>query len=1110
MKATKNIEKYSGNINIIKKNIENFESTTKINYTNDIKSAMPTGYDKMIFINPSQFSTAPGNNYNPGKYGDVELYIMGFITIDELLNKKLQLYLQAKQLGYINNTQYNERINNNEVLRVYNNVYTINNYFIGKPTTYSKTQLETICAPQRNESINYNNKYLVDGKPIFKNINVLWMKTDPDYMLQYELDNINNIVNRFSSKTPMTNPYNFAAATEERAYCDFSFTHIDPITTEKQLIPSLIYKNGDPYYEVYNQEIDGRLTKLNTDSIVIKGITYRLKYYTNFERPYESSFKIKFIMVNGIPYVTNVNNYIQVEIERSITTILPGQKLNINNYLNVYGEINFIKNLKNNIIEYIRFYTDINDSLPVSIIMNYKIPGYILYDIPKINTTKANLTLITHFTSEYIKNIFNNLYNQTIKNRVYMPFNNIFNNTNFISAYTNQEKNILIIRIDETIYNNYIYSLEHTSRVILNWFIQNIITNIDINVINHIAYESKPVTFMYIRFDFPGLRSIASIYLQSINSIEADAYLHEIAHQYMNYSIPVNSVFQSNIYGTYDNLLLVKYREEYNGAIGPHWGFSNVRGQLGGYSDTNIKYINSDINYPLISNKCINFINYLINYINNNNILTDTYINRPTLDITNFTIQKLINTIYLNTNFNILQFAESFNKLYYDIHKEAYVKYYIKNFDTNTLITNLTQIVLQPAPTTQPAVSTTTIAQAVSTTIPKTNIAQTISTTTIAQAASTTIPKTNIAQAASTTIPKTNIAQTISTTIPKTNTAQTISTITTTTTTPFKYKNGDDYFEVYLYSYSNPLGTKMNVNYITLNGIKYYLKYYTNIERDYINTSQIIFYFYADNIDNVYLYLKPNYSIRIGLYTGTSPPWPYILNGYPTNGSVSGPFAYIEAKLNGYIDYIRLCPDSTDCGPVIYSRFTGMPLIPYSLNPTTTTNQAVSTKTPTATFTTPTTTQAVSTKMPTATFTTPTTTQAVSTKTPTAVLTTPTTTQAVSTKTPTAAFTTPTTTQAVSTKTPTAALTTPTAALTTPTAALTTPTAAFTTPTAAFTTPIAVLTTPTTSAITIPTVVLTTPTTTTAQALSIKIPTTLRLIIVFISIVSLIGYLLLL
>ena len=60
----------------------------KVDYKNDIKTKIPSGFDKLLFINPSKFSTKTGNNFSPGKYGDLELYIMGLITIDELLDRK--------------------------------------------------------------------------------------------------------------------------------------------------------------------------------------------------------------------------------------------------------------------------------------------------------------------------------------------------------------------------------------------------------------------------------------------------------------------------------------------------------------------------------------------------------------------------------------------------------------------------------------------------------------------------------------------------------------------------------------------------------------------------------------------------------------------------------------------------------------------------------------------------------------------------------------------------------------------------------------------------------------------------------------------------------------
>ena len=139
-----------------KKKQEKFEIVTT-----NIDTVVPTGYDKITFINPAQFSTKTGNNFSPGKYGDLELYIMGLINETELLERKKKLYNEAYTNKLISLEQLNERISNNEVLRVYNNVYQFNNFFIGKPNKYSLDVIKNICEKQRGLSIINNNNFII-------------------------------------------------------------------------------------------------------------------------------------------------------------------------------------------------------------------------------------------------------------------------------------------------------------------------------------------------------------------------------------------------------------------------------------------------------------------------------------------------------------------------------------------------------------------------------------------------------------------------------------------------------------------------------------------------------------------------------------------------------------------------------------------------------------------------------------------------------------------------------------------------------------------------------------------------------------------------------------
>ena len=92
----------------------------------------PNEYEIVKFIDPSKFSTKTGNNYNPGKYGDIELYIMGLITIEEYEERMKNLYLISKNNNYITENEYNSRVNNNELFRKYNNICDYYNNTLNK------------------------------------------------------------------------------------------------------------------------------------------------------------------------------------------------------------------------------------------------------------------------------------------------------------------------------------------------------------------------------------------------------------------------------------------------------------------------------------------------------------------------------------------------------------------------------------------------------------------------------------------------------------------------------------------------------------------------------------------------------------------------------------------------------------------------------------------------------------------------------------------------------------------------------------------------------------------------------------------------------------------
>ena len=168
--------------------------------------------------------------------------------------------------------------------------------------------------------------------------------------------------------------------------------------------------------------------------------------------------------------------------------------------------------------------------------------------------------------------------------------------------------------IAEQFNNNFIKSVHH--------FILYKIPNVDVFKFTNTRYfkpDKAP--------NFKGF-----ITLENITSIKEGPFLHEIAHTFVNNIIKTPSVIHSklkqvkieNDISCSDNFDFIKYSKlesESSKNIGPHWGYSNINGQLGGFSEIDLKNLKNDNShskcYPVLNEEGTKFLLSDITFISN-------------------------------------------------------------------------------------------------------------------------------------------------------------------------------------------------------------------------------------------------------------------------------------------------------------------------------------------------------------------------------------------------------------------------------------------------------------------------------------------------------------
>jgi hypothetical protein len=563
---------------------------------------------KFKFIDESKFSTKTGNNTSPGKYGDYELYLMGLITEEELLNRKNKIYKQLLDNNTITETEYKERVESKEVVRTYDKVvkYIINRdkdnqevYYSGIPIKYNINEVKELTKSIRPMSIKTKYRGLVV------------VLTPLDIIPLNILDDYTKTLKYFSSNEIKTNPYNFYTATEQKAR--FFFNDLsknakfenEPI--QNNIPINQTYKNGD-IYQNCEDDITKKFFKDNN-----------IKYYSNYNVDDKHSFKTMFKIEDG---------YLKLTTDKTVLSeisIKSGTRTNSrSNIFRLKLEKCYEKII--NFTSATRYFNikisnkDYSSSFVGKISGRYELyTNMTLKDIEEFESTLSERSknnykkILEDYKSNFSEpiNILNNSYLR-YKNFTDEDFNYFkLNETDIPSYYKDNlygmgiyENDMLCIikcsyDLINDLYKSYLrkyYFRTGIQQLILNQF------NLDFDYIFFSSYPNINSMFLFVKYNnlsFPNYKG--SIIMKDVKNIKTGPSLHEILHYYGNNALKTPSVsFHSE--GNINNLTYFKYKPEFNHIISPHWGFSNINGHLGGFSELNIINLTneSNLNYPVI------------------------------------------------------------------------------------------------------------------------------------------------------------------------------------------------------------------------------------------------------------------------------------------------------------------------------------------------------------------------------------------------------------------------------------------------------------------------------------------------------------------------------
>ena len=280
---------------------------SNVEILNDIELDIgnPKNNLKLFKFTERDFSTKVGNNYNPGKYSDLELYSMNLITDQELITRKTEEYEKLLEDEIITEDDFIRRTTNPiEVAREIQNVkryyefengeFTGNDYFTGEIKVYTIDNIRESARSIR-EMAKPDNDY----KALFVIV------TDQNVSDIYQ--GCEQVIDYFSANENKTNPYNFYSATEGKA--TFSFT------VESNFSSNSVFSDSE-FREAFN-------SNGNSNYVENKNFINR-NHIINF-----SVINNKFVVLNTS---TTVKNYVKTEFYRDHHFRLGIQKLLLNKF----------------------------------------------------------------------------------------------------------------------------------------------------------------------------------------------------------------------------------------------------------------------------------------------------------------------------------------------------------------------------------------------------------------------------------------------------------------------------------------------------------------------------------------------------------------------------------------------------------------------------------------------------------------------------------------------------------------------------------------------------------------------------------------------------------
>lgn len=301
--------------------------------------------------------------------------------------------------------------------------------------------------------------------------------------------------------------------------------------------------------------------------------------------------------------------------------------------------------------------------------------------------------LITYFTDEWLKNIHIS-FNNAVKSK-YTTFKEtgyIVNSSELIGICQNKNKNLIFFVMSESYYNK-ITSKDFSSPIgndyvnknLLMYILENIFNLDNTNLINLISNPPDPNgRFEFIDNDDRVLKTRGCIKFPYVSSIERGPYLHEFMHQFV-YKNRFGSVTQGNPY--YSNKQFYFYINQYEYTDGVHWGYANIRGQLGGYDDLGSTMITKPekTDTPLITDDIIRFYNEIEKMLSNYDIFFYDDRIKKSYKINTYIIDKqiFIDTIFNNLNKFTFILNNTVNvQTISDIAIKYFIVSYSKNFES--------------------------------------------------------------------------------------------------------------------------------------------------------------------------------------------------------------------------------------------------------------------------------------------------------------------------------------------------------------------------------------------------------------------------------------------